>query len=157
MSEIQVENAGHSAVRVHVDQNPYDSPNPTTGTALYALARIHEGHELFREVDGDHEDEPVPNDGHELRLKQDEHYHSAKDRKFKIIVNLEEVVVAKKILTFHEVVKLAYPNVQDGPNVVYTVTYKKAAGPQREGTLDEGQSVEIKDGTIFNVRRTDRS
>jgi len=36
------------------------------------------------------------------------------------------------------------------------VTYKKAAEP-REGTLDEGQSVEIKNGTIFNVRRTDRS
>jgi Multiubiquitin len=157
MSEIQAENAGHGAVRVHIDQNPHESPSPTTGAALYALAGIPHNHELFREVDGDREDELVSNDGRELRLRQDEHFHSGKDRKFKIIINLEEVVVAKKVLTFREVVKLAYPNVQDGPNVVYTVTYKKAAGPQRDGTLDEGQSVEIKNGTIFNVRRTDRS
>jgi hypothetical protein len=37
------------------------------------------------------------------------------------------------------------------------MTYKKAAGPEREGTLDEGQHVEVRNGTIFNVRRTDRS
>jgi hypothetical protein len=60
-------------------------------------------------------------------------------------------------LTPHGKIRGPYPHVQDGPNVVYTVTYKKAAGPQREGTLDEGESVEIKNGTIFNVRRTDRS
>jgi len=113
MNEIHA-SFGHGAVRVHIDQTPYESPNPTTGTAFYALARIHEGHDLFREVDGNHEDEPVPNDGSELRLKQDEHFHSAKDRKFKIIVNLEPKVVDKKILTFRDVVKLAYPNVQDG-------------------------------------------
>jgi hypothetical protein len=157
MSEIQAENAGHGPVRVHIDQNPYESPNPTTGSALYTLAGIHHEHELFREVEGEREDELVSNDGHEFRLRQDEHFHSGKERKFKIIVNLEAVIVAKRVLTFREVVKLAYPNVQDGPDVVYTVTYKKAAGPQRDGTLDEGQSVEIKNGTIFNVRRTDRS
>ncbi len=147
----------HPTVRVHIDQNAFESPNPTTGSSLYALAHVHDGHELYREVDGNREDELVPNNGHEVRLKQDEHFHSTKDRKFKIIVNLEEKVVDKKILTFREVVKLAYPNVQDGPDVVYTVTYKKAAGPEREGTLDEGQSVKIKNGTIFNVRRTDKS
>jgi hypothetical protein len=146
-----------SVVRVHIDQVPHDSPNPTTGAALYTLGRVVEGHELFREVGGDREDEPIRRGDHALTLKQDEHFHSAKDRKYKIIVNLEEKIVEKRVLTFREVVKLAYPNVQDGPNVVYTVTYKRAAGPQREGTLDEGQSVEIKNGTIFNVRRTDRS
>ncbi|WP_316162835.1 multiubiquitin domain-containing protein [Bradyrhizobium sp. SZCCHNRI20481] len=157
MSENLTENARNDEIRVHIDQTPYHSPSPTTGAALYALAHIHEGHELFREVTGDHEDEFVPNNGNEIRLKQDEHFHSAKDRKFKIIVNLEEKVVDKRVLTFRGVVKLAYPHVQDGPDVIYTVTFKKAVGPEREGTLDEGQSVEIKNGTIFNVRRTDRS
>jgi hypothetical protein len=157
MSENLSTHGGHSQIRVHIDQEPYELPSPTTGSALYALARIHEGRDLFREVTGDHEDEFVPNDGNEIRLKQDEHFHSAKDRKFKIIVNLEEKVVDKKVLTFEDVKKLAYPHVQDGPNIIYTVTYKKAAGPRHEGTLDEGQSVEIKNGTIINVRRTDRS
>jgi len=144
-------------VRVHIDQALYHSPTVTTGTALYALAHVHEGHELFREITGDHQGEFVPKDGNEIRLKEDEHFHTAKDRKFKIIVNLDEKVVEKRVLTFAEVVKLAYPHMQDGPNVIYTVTFKKAVGPEREGTLDEGQSVEIKNGTIFNVRRTDRS
>jgi Multiubiquitin len=157
MSENVSESARIHEVRVHIDQEPYDSPTPTTGAALYALARLYEGRQLFREVTGDHEDEFVPNTGDEIRLKQDEHFHSAKDRKFKIIVNLEEKVVDKRVLTFNEVVKLAYPHMQDGPDVIYTVTFKKAIGPEREGTLDEGQSVEIKNGTIFNVRRTDRS
>jgi hypothetical protein len=157
MNENSAETARHDAIRVHIDQAPYESPSPTSGAALYALGRIHEGHELFREVTGDHEDEFVPNNGDEIRLKQDERFHSAKDRKFKIIVNLEEKVVDKRVLTFAEVVKLAYPHMQDGPDVIYTVTFKKAAGPMHEGTLDEGQSVKIKNGTIFNVRRTDRS
>ena len=157
MHEKPTENASHGEVRVHIDQSPYHSPNPTTGTALYELAKVHEGQELSREVTGDHEDEFIPKDGNEIRLTEDEHFHSAKDRKFRIIVNLEEKLVTKRVLTFREVVKLAYPHVQDGPDVIYTVTYKKAAGPQREGTLDEGQSVEIKNGTNFHVRRTDRS
>ena len=76
-------------------------------------------------VTGDHEDEFIPKDGNEIRLTQDEHFHSAKDRKFRIIVNLEEKVVTKRVLTFSEVVKLAYPRVQDGPDVIYTVTYKR--------------------------------
>jgi Multiubiquitin len=108
-------------------------------------------------VDGNQEDEVVANDGHELRLKQDEHFHSGKDRKFRVIVNLEEKIVTKKVLTFWEVVRLAYPPSADGPHVVYTVTFKKAGGPRREGTLEDGQTVEVKNGTIFNVRRTDRS
>jgi hypothetical protein len=148
---------GHDHVRLHIDQVQHQSPNPTSGNALYELANVHDGHELFREVTGDHEDEFVPKNGNEIRLKQDEHFHSAKDRQFRIIVNLEEKVVTKRSLTFREIVKLAYPHLQDGPDVIYTVTYKKAAGPQREGTLDEGQSVEIKNGSNFHVRRTDRS
>src|SRR5258707_303564 len=122
MSENVSESARTHEVRVHIDQEPYESPTPTTGAALYALAHLLEGRQLFREVTGDHEDEFVPSTVDEIRLKQDEHLHSAKDRKFKIIVNLEEKVVDKRVLTFNEVVKLAYPHTQDGPDVIYTVT-----------------------------------
>jgi hypothetical protein len=157
MSEIQEVNPGDGRVRVHIDQERYESPNPTTGTALYALARFHEGLELFREVEGNREDTPVTRDEREIRLVQDEHFHSGKDRKYKIIVNLEQKIVDKRVLTFRDMVKIAFPNVKDGPDVVYTVTYKKAAGPHREGTLAEGQEVEVKNGTIFSVTRTDKS
>jgi multiubiquitin len=157
MSDIQAEVPGDRRVRVHIDQERHDSPNPTTGAALYALAGIHEGLDLFREVEGDREDEPIARTEREIRLVQDEHFHSGKDRKYRIIVNLEEKIVDRRVLTFREVVKIAFPDVKDGPGVVYTVTYKKAAGPQREGTLAEGQHVEVKNGTIFSVTRTDKS
>jgi hypothetical protein len=33
-------------VRIHIDQQPYESPNPTTGEALYALGSVKPGLEL---------------------------------------------------------------------------------------------------------------
>jgi len=63
--------------RIHIDRKPYESPNPTTGAALYILGKVATGYELFREVRGDKEDEPVSNDNKEVHLKEDEHFYSA--------------------------------------------------------------------------------
>ena len=159
MNEIQLEDGVKHEVRVHIDQHPYVSPNPTTGSALYALAQVGEGLELFKEVEGDREDTAVPKDATELHLKEDEHFHSgeARERKFRIIVNLEPKEVEQRVLTFREVVALAYPNPDFKPTIIYTVTYKRAVAPTHEGTLVEGEKVEIKNGTIFNVTKTDKS
>lgn len=148
---------GHE-VRVHIDENIYMSPTPTTGHALYELGHI-EGRELFKEVQGDHEDPPVPNDERELHLREDKHFHSAqvREEKFHIVVNLERKEVDKRDLTFREVVTIAFANPDFGPNVVWTVTFKKAVAPKHEGTLIEGGKVEIKNGTIFNVSKTNKS
>ncbi len=43
-------------IRIHIDRQPYESPNPTTGDALYALGAVAQQNELFREASGDHED-----------------------------------------------------------------------------------------------------
>ena len=67
----------HREVRVHIDQHPHHSPNPTTGTALYKLGEVRHGYELFREVEGKREDTPIPNDETPLQLKEDQHFHSA--------------------------------------------------------------------------------
>jgi hypothetical protein len=40
--------------------------------------------------------------------------------------------------------------------VSFTVSYRDAADG-KNGTLTKGQSVKIKDGTIFNVTHTDKS
>jgi Multiubiquitin len=159
MRETQSEDVRNHGVRVHIDQHPYTSPNPTTGIALYALAHIGDGLELFKEVEGDHEDAAVPKDATELHLKEDEHFHSgeARERKFRIIVNLEPKEVEQRVLTFREVVALAYPNPDFKPTIIYTVTYKRAVAPMHEGSLVEGEKVEIKNGTIFNVTKTDKS
>lgn len=159
MHETQPQDGHQHGVRVHIDQHPYVSPNPTTGVALYALAGVGEGLGLFKEVEGDREDAAVPKDATELHLKEDEHFHSGKapERKFRIIVNLEPKEVEQRILSFREVVALAYPNPDFKPTIIYTVTYKRAVAPAHEGSLVEGEKVEIKNGTIFNVTKTDKS
>jgi hypothetical protein len=148
-----------SEVRVHIDQRPHHSPNPTTGAALYRLGSVQSDFELLKEVEGDREDTPVANDATPVHLKEDDHFHSAEMRRkeFRIIVNAELKEVTQSVLTFDEVVALAFPDARKGPNVVFTVTYKKAAKPPHEGSLIEGQSVAIKNGTIFNVTKTDKS
>ena len=63
-------------IRIHIDEKPYESPNPTTGAALYALGHVASGLDLYREVTGDREDEPIANGPEVIHLKEDEHFHS---------------------------------------------------------------------------------
>jgi hypothetical protein len=64
-------------VRIHIDRKPYMSPRVTTRATLYVLGQIPAGYELFLEVRGDQEDEPIPNDQHEIHLREDQHFYSA--------------------------------------------------------------------------------
>jgi hypothetical protein len=80
------------------------------------------------------------------------------DTTITIIVNGREKQVSTRDLSFLEIVRLAFPG--NGPlneTTAYTVTFKKADGSKTEGSLVAGDSVEIKNGTIFNVTATDRS
>ena len=63
-------------MRIHIDQHKYESPNPHDGAALYVLGNVAAGLELFREVTGDREDQPVENGPEIIHLKEDEHFHS---------------------------------------------------------------------------------
>ena len=64
-------------VRIHIDRKPYESPKETTGAALYLLGKIPAGYELFLEVQGNEEDQPIPNNNTKIDLKQDQHFYSA--------------------------------------------------------------------------------
>lgn len=79
------------------------------------------------------------------------------DREFTIIVNGREKTVTTKKLTFDQVVNLAFENPPSGEFICFTITYRKGRGDKPEGTLIEGESVKIKEGTIFNVTVTDKS
>ena len=151
--------AKHHPVRIHIDRKPYESPNPTTGSALYGLGHILPGYELFREVEGDHEDRLIPNHEEFIHLQEDEHFYSAEERQREvtIIVNGRQKVVTAKELTFADIVGLAFDNSPSGGNVVFTVTYRGGGGNKPQGTLVQGETVKIKDGMIFNVTATDKS
>jgi hypothetical protein len=74
-----------------------------------------------------------------------------------IVVNGEPHEVPKDEITFDEVVALAYPGGPQGPNIIYSVTYRKGPDHRPKGILAEGGSVKVKDGMIFDVRVTDKS
>lgn len=76
-------------------------------------------------------------------------------RDYRIIVNGEEHTVASDVVSYEEVVKLAYP-VPPVANAVYSVTFEKAKEPH-EGELVAGQTVLVKDGTEFDVTPTGKS
>jgi hypothetical protein len=151
VSEIE---RGHK-VRIHIDRQAYESPNPTTGAALYTLGNVARHRELFREVSGDHEDELVPRDETEVRVKEDEHFYSQKA--VAIIVNGEKKDVVETRLSFDELVKLAFENPPTGPNIMFTIVYRKGPPQNPKGSLLEGHSVKIRNGMIFDVTPTDRS
>ncbi|MGM9481990.1 multiubiquitin domain-containing protein [Roseateles sp. NT4] len=75
----------------------------------------------------------------------------------RVIVNARPREVHKRVLTYWDVVKLAFPEAVAAPNTVYSITY--ARGPHRnpEGSMVDGQQVWIKDGMTFYVTVTDKS
>lgn len=153
-----MENHKHE-VRIHIDLKPYESPNPTTGEALYKLGHVQAGYDLFREVKGDKEDPIVENDDEPVHLREDEHFHSgpAQPRKYTIIVNGQKKTVTTKKVSFDEIVKLAFPTPPEGANILYTVSYEDGPRINPQGSLKEGQTVFVKNWMIFNVTATDKS
>jgi hypothetical protein len=154
MSEGQIE--AKPEVRIHIDQERYHSPNPTTGEVLYGLGHISSGHELYREVSGDQEDQPVPRTSEFIHLNTDEHFHSGL-KEVSVFVNTRKREVKARKLSFDQVVALAFDPVPTGPNIMFTITYRNGPPANLEGSLLEGQKVRIKDRMIFDVTPTDKS
>lgn len=79
------------------------------------------------------------------------------DKKIPIVVNGREKRVDDENVAFSQVVSLAFPDPPTGEFICFTVTYRGAGGRKPEGSLVDGQSVKVKEGTIFNVVVTDKS
>ncbi len=87
----------------------------------------------------------------------DKDQNEPQDKGFAIVVNGREKTVEDEELTFNQVVALAFDDPPVGKFICFTITYRHAGGRKPEGTLVEGESVKVKDGTIFNVTVTDKS
>ena len=81
-------------------------------------------------------------------------FSSPDHKKYRVYVNSIEHIVTKNVLSYDEVVRLAFP--EPNPDTIYSVSFEKARHPH-EGDLVSGNSVEIKDGTEFDVDDTGRS
>ena len=67
----------HDEVPITIDKKPKKSPNPTAGTALYALGEVKAGYDLWRETRGQGDDEFIKNDATPYTLKPGDKFFSA--------------------------------------------------------------------------------
>lgn len=82
--------------------------------------------------------------------------HEADHNKvYSIVVNGRQREVTEHKLSYQQVVKLAFSDDQPDQNTIYTVAYANPHG--KDGTLTDGQDVNIKEGMVFNVSKTNRS
>lgn len=72
---------------------------------------------------------------------------------FHIIVNAREHEVSGHRISYRDVVNLAFPG--DPGEILYSIHY--VAPRQPDGTLAEGQSVDLESGMKFDVTPTNRS
>ncbi|MDB5985230.1 MAG: hypothetical protein JWR16_283 [Nevskia sp.] len=147
-------------VRIHIDEKPHHSPNPTTGTDLYELGHVREGYVLYKEVGGDQEDKLIRIDDPKVHLLEDEHFHSseAPEKYYVVTVNTDPVVIHHDVLTFDELVKIAFPIPPTGLDPEFTVSFEHAVSKPHHGDLAVGGTVTVKKhGTIFDVAHTNRS
>ena len=82
---------------------------------------------------------------------------SDSDKQFDIIVNGTTYPVPNEEVSYDQVVDIAYPDGGRGPLITYTVDFYDGAGRPPEGKLIKDEVTKVKDGTVFNVTRTDRS
>ena len=147
-------NVSSHSVRIHINREVYKSPDPTTGEALYSLADIPKHEKLYREVEGDEEDERVPRDETTIHLTGDEHFYS--QEMFDILINGDDHEIDTKDITYVRVVDL-YLGSGGKPSNEYLVKYSHGPVENPSGTLVPGQKVEVKDGMRFRVAGTGKS
>lgn len=71
-----------------------------------------------------------------------------------IIVNTKSHPWAEKKISFEQVIKLAFPDQSYDPAGTL-VEYSRGHGPDK--SLHSGESVEVKDGMVFDVEPANRS
>jgi hypothetical protein len=140
--------------RIHINRVAFQSPNPTTGEALYALADIAKHEKLYREVDGDEEDERISRDETSIHLTQDEHFYSQKV--FEILVNGDDHEIDTGEINYARGVDL-YLGSGGKPSNEYLVKYSHGPIENLSGTLPPGQQVKVKNDMRFRIAGTGES
>lgn len=80
----------------------------------------------------------------------------SKTRTYVIFVNAQKKEWESDSISYSQVVDLAFPPPHKDTEM-FTVQYSRGPNDNRQGTLVDGQSVEVKNGMAFDVTRTDKS
>ena len=122
---------------------------------LREIAEIDEDDVLI--LDGDRDKVIEPGDEINLGPVGVEHIVTERPNMIKIKLNGRWRDVPPGQISYQTLVEMAELTVQAGPNIYYTVTYRKGPRQNPEGSMQQGESVHIKNGMVFNVRATDKS
>lgn len=122
---------------------------------LREIAEIDEDDVLI--LDGDRDKVIEPGDDINLGPVGVEHIVTERPNTIKIKLNGRWRDVPPGQISYQTLVEMAELTVQAGPNIYYTVTYRKGPRQNPEGSMQPGESVHIRSGMVFNVRATDKS
>ncbi len=130
-----------------------------TGAEIRRLGHISSDEDIFLAIKKPWEDELITDDKQvNLARPEIEHFFSKdKYHKIMLIVNGRPKNWEERVITFEQIVVLAFGNYDQNPNKVYTVTYDRGPHENPEGTMVKGDKVFTKDKMIFNVTCTDKS
>lgn len=147
---------GDRAFAFLINERGYEWGAPQISTADIRLyGRIPDEHELF--LDSARDRTLDETDVVRLARQGVERIRSRQRQQICIFVNTREKLVKPGLISFEDLIALAFPNTPAGPNTEYTVSYRKGLGPNPEGTLIAGETVVVNKGMIFNVSATDKS
>ena len=89
-------------------------------------------------------------------MEADNHGHH--EHVYVIVVDGQKKTVPSDVVSYADIVELAYPGQSGDPQYTFTVTYRNSAEEKHDGTLVPGRTVHVKrEGTVFNVTRTTKS
>jgi hypothetical protein len=124
-----------------------------TAAEIYLHAGIDDDRELVLDSDAD---SVIPPDGKvALDTNGVERIRSREAKTVTIKVNGRPRVVEKRRHSYREIAAIAYPN-PNFDSFNYTTTYLHGVDGA-EGDLVEGETIAVKNGMVFNVRRSDKS
>ncbi len=151
---------GKAVLHLSINDKRYDWHQEfITGAEIRKLGNIPADDEIFLAIKKPWKDEPIPNDKEvNLARPEVEHFYS-NEKLFKVVlmVNLEANPWSVKMITFEQVIVLAYESYDGNENKGYTVTYDRGPHQNPEGTMVKGERVFVKDKMIFNVKQTGKS
>jgi hypothetical protein len=105
----------------------------------------------------DNAEKDNPGQGHGNGHDDDHGQGGGGQSKTTIIVNTREKTVQGKVVTYDQIVALAFETIPSGENIEITVLYRDGPGPDKEGTLAPNGLARIKKDMIFDVTATDKS
>ena len=74
-----------------------------------------------------------------------------------ILVNARRKELHQRRVSYWEIVKLAFPEAVPAENILYTINYGHGPAANPEGSMVDGQHVQIKNEMTFYVTPTDKS